>query len=408
MSRFAENLFIRSLRTLRTGCLELVTPDGTYQFGDPGSTVRATIAIHHRRFYHRALAGDDIALGESFMDGDWSSPDLPAVVRFALRNSIEPPNRLAAGLAGAADLLRHKMRHNSIVGSRRNIQAHYDLSNDFFRLFLDRSMMYSCAFYEDPQDSLETAQFNKLDRICTKLNLGPQDHVLEIGTGWGGFAEHAVRHYGCRVSSTTISEQQFAFATSRLQGKATILKEDYRKLTGQYDKIVSIEMFEAVGFEYYDTFFATCDRLLKPGGSMLIQTITMNERNFPKYRRRTDWIQKYIFPGAELASVIGILQSVTRVSKLTLFDAEDIGLHYAKTLADWRNRFHESLDEVRALGFNERFIRMWDYYLSYCEGAFSERHIGDFQLVLTKAQSLQNWRRGTQAATGSGEATMKT
>ena len=400
MSPFVKSLFLRGLQRLRTGSLELVAPDGTREFGEPDSPLKATIAVHDERFYRRALFGDDAAIGESFMDGDWSSPDLTAVVRFAIRNlnAIEPKNPFIGALAGAFDTIRHKLRRNSVAGSRRNIQAHYDLSNDFFRLFLDRGMMYSCAFYQTPDDSLETAQFNKLDRICRKLHLGPNDHVLEIGTGWGGFAEHATRHYGCRVTSTTISDEQFGYATERLGSSAAVLKEDYRNLRGQYDKIVSIEMFEAVGFEYYDTFFSACDRLLKPDGSMLLQTITMNERSFPQYRRRSDWIQKHIFPGAQLASVTGILQSLTRATRLSLFDAEDIGLHYARTLTDWRERFHNSLDDVRALGFDERFIRMWDYYLSYCEGAFLERHAGDMQLVLTKARSLPNWRDESTAS----------
>jgi len=387
MSPLAKTLFLRGLKSLRTGSLELVTRNERWEFGDPQSSLRATIAVHDERFFKRALFGSDIAIGESWMDGDWSSPDLVAVIRLAVRNmnAIEGQNRAISALTRAFDIIRHRLRRNSITGSRRNIKAHYDLSNDFFQLFLDQSMMYSCGFYENANDSLETAQFNKLDRICRKLRLGPQDHVLEIGTGWGGFAEHAIRNYGCRVTSTTISDEQHDYAVNRLGQRAELLKQDYRKLRGQYDKIVSIEMFEAVGLEYYDEFFRACDRLLKPEGSMLLQTITMNEKKFPAYHRRSDWIQKYIFPGAELASVGEIIRSLARVTSLALHHAEDIGTHYARTLAAWRDRFNAALSEVRNLGFDDRFIRMWDYYLAYCEGAFLERHVGDAQLLLVKS-----------------------
>ena len=313
------------------------------------------------------------------------------LVRMAVRNlaPLERQNRLLSAASRGFDTLRHRLRGNSIAGSRRNIQAHYDLSNDFFRLFLDRSLMYSCARFESEEDSLEAAQFHKLDTICRKLRLGPQDHVLEIGTGWGGFAEHAVKHYGCRVTTTTISRRQYEYARQRFQSipqgeRIELLQEDYRNLRGRYHKIVSIEMFEAVGLSYYDAFFRTCDRLLRPDGAMLMQTITIHEQAFPAYHRSSDWIQKYIFPGSELASVSEILRSLARATSLGLYHAEDIGTHYARTLAVWRKRFQDAVNEVRELGFDGRFIRMWDYYLAYCEGAFLERHVGDFQLLLTK------------------------
>jgi cyclopropane-fatty-acyl-phospholipid synthase len=251
-------------------------------------------------------------------------------------------------------------------------------------------MMYSCAYFEGDDDSLQQAQWNKLDRICRKLGLTSEDHLLEIGTGWGGFAEHAVRNYGCRVTTTTISQEQHDFAKDRFEkggiaDRVRLLLEDYRNLRGHFSKIVSIEMFEAVGLEYYDTFFGACERLLEPAGSMLLQTITINERTFPAYRRTTDWIQKHVFPGSELASVSEILKSLARVTRLGMQHAEDIGLHYSRTLAEWRARFHNALEGVRKLGFDDRFVRMWDYYLAYCEGAFQERHIGDVQIVLAKS-----------------------
>ena len=284
----AKSMFLRTLERLRGGSLELIVDGRTWEFGEPGGSLRATVVVHRDRFFQRALFGGNVALGEAWMDGDWSSPDLVAVVRLAVRNlaPLEQQNRLLSALSRGWDALRHRMRGNSVAGSRRNIQAHYDLSNDFFRLFLDRSMMYSCACYEAEDSSLEAAQFHKLDTICRKLRLGPEDHVLEIGTGWGGFAEHAARHYGCRVTTTTISRRQYEYARERFDSipereRIELLEEDYRNLRGQYDKIVSIEMFEAVGLRYYDEFFRACDRLLRPDGSMLMQTITINEQAFP-------------------------------------------------------------------------------------------------------------------------------
>lgn len=387
----AKKLFLKSLSGLRGGSIELICGDDTWEFGDREGGLRGTVVIHNERFFRRAVAGGDVAIGEAWMDGDWSSPDLVSVVRIAVRNvqQLDSSNRLLSALKRWGNALLHRTRGNTVTGSRRNIQAHYDLSNEFFRLFLDPSMMYSCAYFEGAEESLQRAQDNKLDRICRKLGLGPDDHVVEIGTGWGGFAEHAVRNYGCRVTTTTISQEQHDFAKERFEAggvddRVTLLLEDYRNLSGRYSKLVSIEMFEAVGLEYYDTFFGKCDRLLEANGAMLMQTITMNERTFPTYHGSADWIQKHIFPGSELASVGEILKSLTRVTRLAIQHVEDIGLHYAKTLAAWRGRFHDAVDAVRDLGFDERFVRMWDYYFAYCEAAFEERHIGDLQLVLAK------------------------
>jgi cyclopropane-fatty-acyl-phospholipid synthase len=390
-----KKLFLRMLGGIHTGFIEVQCEDGTVHcFGDSAADLRARINIHHERFYKRALLGGDVGFGAAYMDGDWSTPDLVSLIRFAVRNLalFEEKNSFLSALSRFSGFLSHRRKSNTVEGSRRNISAHYDLSNDFFRLFLDRSMMYSCAWYETAEDSLEAAQIQKLDRICRKLELGPSDHVLEIGTGWGAFALHAVRNYGCRVSTTTISQQQFDHARALFDAfqcgdKMELLFEDYRNLRGEYDKIVSIEMFEAVGLEYYDTFFGACDRLLKRDGSMLLQTITMNDQKFPAYRRHADWIQTYIFPGSELASLSGILGSLARATRMSLFHAEDLGMHYARTLAEWRKKFNASLAEVRALGFNEQFIRMWDYYLAYCEGAFLERHVSDFQILLTKTHN---------------------
>lgn len=389
---FAQTTILRLFERLRHGSLEVVCPDRSYVFGDPAADVQACIAVHHPRFFSRLLFGGDDAAGDAYVDGDWSSPDPVAVVRLAARNleTLEGGHPLLSLGSRLFHRARHWMNRNTVEGSRRNIQAHYDLSNDFFRLFLDARMVYSSGIFLNAADSLEEAQIEKLDRICRKLRLEPGDHVLEIGTGWGAFALHAAQHYGCRVTTTTISREQHDEAQRLFAGageagaRITLLLQDYRQLQGTFTKIVSIEMFEAVGLEYYDTFFSTCDRLLAPDGAMLLQAITMNEHRFDAYRKQSDWIQRRIFPGSQLASVRAIVDSLVRATRLSAFHMEDIGLHYAWTLAEWRRRFHQSNEGVRALGFDERFCRMWDYYLAYCEGAFRERHIGDVQLLLAR------------------------
>jgi cyclopropane-fatty-acyl-phospholipid synthase len=393
-ANLAKKIFLKTLAGMQAGCLETVCPEATYTFGPQNDPLHAVVAVHNERFFLRALLAGDIGVGEAYMDGDWSTPDLVAVVRLAVRNldQLDGSNRLFTAFRRMADLFEHRRHRNTQSGSRRNIAYHYDLGNEFYRLFLDRSLAYSCAYYETADDTLEQAQIRKFDRICRKLQLGPRDHVLEIGTGWGGFAAYAAETYGCRITTTTISQQQHDYARELFSGIRCgkwiqLLLEDYRNLSGQYDKIVSIEMFEAVGYDHYDDYFGACDRLLKPGGSMVLQTITILESKFQQYRKQSDWIKKHIFPGAELASVTEIQRSLARTTRMQLFQLEDIGMHYALTLKEWRRRFLESLSEVRHLKFDERFVRMWDYYLAYCEGAFRERYISDVQLVLGKVTS---------------------
>jgi cyclopropane-fatty-acyl-phospholipid synthase len=393
LSRVAKRAFLSQAETIRFGSLELVCPDRTYSFtgAEPGPA--ALMAIHDERAFGRTLLGGDRGLGESFMDGDWSSPDLVALLRMALRNR-HAFNRLNGGWSWVARQIaaaRHRRRANTRDGSRDNIAAHYDLGNDFFSLFLDRDLVYSAAWFDRVDESLESAQRAKLDRICRRLRLTPQDHLLEIGTGWGAFAEHAATVYGCRVTTTTISREQHAYAARRFARlgdagtRITLLQADYRDLNGRFDKIASIEMFEAVGLEHYDTFFATCDRLLSPSGAALLQTITMNEQDFHHtYRGLSDWMQTHVFPGSELACLSEVLRSVGRVTSLRPFHLEDLGRHYALTLRAWRRRFAARLDDARRLGLDDPFLRMWDLYLAFCEAAFEERHISDVQLLLTR------------------------
>ena len=393
--KISKRLLFQVLNKLEEGHLSIVCPEDTYVFGSPDAELKAVLAVHNERFFRSALLGGDMGMGEAFMQGDWSSPDLVALVRVAVRNleHMERGNKLFSVLSSIADAVRHGFRGNSLSGSRRNISYHYDLGNDFYRLFLDPTLAYSCAYFQTPDDSLEQAQLRKFDRICCKLQLRSSDHLLEIGTGWGGFAAYAAKTYGCRITTTTISRQQYEYANELFKElghpgeRITLLLEDYRNLRGQFDKLVSIEMVEAVGLKYYDSYFGACDRLLKPDGIMFLQAITMNEQNFPAYRKRCDWIQKYIFPGAELVSLAEVLSSLGRCTRFSVHHAEDIGLHYAETLKAWRERFLAQIGEVKTLGFDETFLRMWEYYLAYCEGAFREGYVGDIQLMLRKQKA---------------------
>jgi cyclopropane-fatty-acyl-phospholipid synthase len=387
VDRLAKRLLLSALARVREGSL-VVRGEG--RFG-PGGEPAAEVIPRDPALWRRAAFGGDVGMGEAFVEGWWSSPDLVAVIRLAIRNMevFEGAGGYLARLASWANRRRHRARDNSPEGSRRNVADHYDLGNEFYRLFLDDSLAYSCAYYERPDDPLGKAQVQKFDRICRKLRLGPHDRLLEIGTGWGGFAAHAALKYGCRVTTTTLSAKQHdyargLFARLGLSGRVSLLADDYRALRGTFDKVASIEMFEAVGLSHYDEFFAVLERLLRPGGTALVQTITMNEQRFDAYRRRPDFIQAHVFPGAELASLSEILKSLGRVTTMSLAHLEDIGAHYVRTLRAWRERFLASLDDVRALGFDGRFLRKWEYYLAYCEAAFAERYIGDAQLLLTK------------------------
>jgi len=392
LDRRAERAFVRAAEQVRGGRLMIVSERGCVTLGDAPDGFDATLEVHRPRLFRRAILNGTIGFGESYMDGDWSSPDLVTLLRLMLRNmsTMDDLGGPAAAVAGWIANAARTLRDNTLANSRHNIGRHYDLGNDFFGLFLDPNLLYSCAIFEEADDTLEIAQLRKLDRICRKLQLGPNDHLLEIGTGWGGLAVYAATRYGCCVTTTTISRRQYEHAARWFKslescaGRLTLLDRDYRELTGRFDKVVSIEMFEAVGLQRYDDFFGALDRLLSPGGVALIQTITVDDQRFEAYRASADWVEKHIFPGGELASVGEILQSMLRVSDMSVFHAENIGRHYAVTLHAWRERFRSRLAQVRELGYDERFIRMWDLYLAYCEAAFAERYIGDFQLLLAK------------------------
>lgn len=393
--QLAREGLLGRLRRLREGTLVVADRGETERFGTSAEgSVDASMEVHHPRFYRRIATGGSLGAAEAFLDGDWTCPDLAALFRLLIRNPQVTSGMDSGWARGAAWLSRaaHVLRLNTRTGSRRNIEAHYDLGNDFFRLFLDETMMYSSGIFPTPESTLYEGSVEKLERICRQLNLSPQDHVLEIGTGWGGFALHAAREFGCRVTSTTISQAQFEFARERiraagLENRVTLLREDYRDLTGTYDKLVSIEMIEAVGHQFFDTFFRHCSARLKPDGLMLLQGIVMNEQGYTAYLRSVDFIQKYIFPGGCLPSVLALGAAAARGTDMRLVRVDDFAAHYARTLHLWRERFRDALDEIRALGFSERFLRTWDYYFCYCEAAFEERYIGVVQMLFAKPGS---------------------
>lgn len=397
LDNLARRIVLGRLRGLVEGQI-VVSENGEHQvFGQPTDALPLTahVEVHDPGFYSNIAFGGSIGAGEAYIHGQWSCNDLRDVLRIMIRNR-ETLQGLDAGVARIAAPLKkflHWLNRNTRTGSRRNIAAHYDLGNDFYKLWLDPSMMYSCAYFETTLTSLETAAIEKLDRICRKLDLKPSDSVIEIGTGWGGFAIHAAKHYGCKVTTTTISKEQHdyareAIARAGLEDRITLLFDDYRDLEGQYDKLVSIEMIEAVGHEYHDRFFRKCCELLKPDGQMVLQAITIADQHYDDYKTGVDFIKRYIFPGGCLTSVTDMCRTMTRHTDMRAIHIEDIGLHYAQTLRHWCERFFERIDDVRALGYSEEFIRMWEFYLCSCESAFEERTIGDVQMLIMRPRAL--------------------
>ncbi len=393
-SRLYEKLVINQLSQLQDGCIHLHTTEKVYELGNSEADLSVSLTVYDRQFFDSVVRGGSVGAAESYMAGDWHCSDLTALVRILVRNQ-ELTDDMEKGLARFAGWLMkgwHFFNRNSHRGSRKNIAAHYDLGNDLFSLFLDKDwMMYSSALYFQGDESLEQAQAQKLQRLCDKLDLQSSDHLLEIGTGWGGCAIFAAKNYGCKVTTTTISREQFNHATARvkaegLQNQVTVLLEDYRDLTGQFDKLISIEMVEAVGHHYIDGYFARCSALLKDDGLAIIQAITIEDHRYLQAVKEVDFIKRYVFPGSFIPSVTVLSNSAAK-AKLKLTNLEDIGPSYALTLAEWRQRFMSQLDKVRALGYPDSFIRMWEFYLCYCEGGFAERSIADVHLLFSKPKN---------------------
>lgn len=393
---FYEKVILEMLSKMNLGTLHITMPSGeAIQIGG-GNEIIANIEISNSAFFRRCLLYGDIGFGESYVDGDWNTSNISNVIKWVILNIENAPTvsgsntqSMVLNILKIVNKISHFKRANSIIGSRKNISEHYDLNNDFFALFLDPSMTYSSAYFKEEGCTLQQAQQEKYDRLCVQLNLKATDHVLEIGTGWGGNAIHMAKHYGCTVTTTTISEEQYKLAVERikkenLSDKITVVLQDYRLLEGTFDKIVSIEMLEAVGHKFLDVYFKKCNELLKKDGILGLQVITCPDSRYEKISSDVDWIQKHIFPGSLLPSVAAINAAINNTGNLTLVDLKDLGLHYSKTLAIWREQFNKNLTEVKKLKFDDRFIRKWNYYLSYCEAAFKMRNINVMQMIYSR------------------------
>ncbi|WP_295651404.1 cyclopropane-fatty-acyl-phospholipid synthase family protein [uncultured Mucilaginibacter sp.] len=401
-SNFYQDIVIKFLSKMVNGQLYLTLHDGqSITIGDGKDALRANITVNNEEFYKRCILFGDIGFGEAYVDGLWDTDNITNVIKWVLLNIENAPN-LSGSKAQAAGLnllkmynkLVHFKRANTVEGSKKNISAHYDLNNDFFASFLDPTMTYSSAYFYKDGISLEEAQLAKYERLCKQLRLKPTDHVLEIGSGWGGNAIYIAKNYGCKVTSLTISEEQAKLARERvteagLDGKVEILLKDYRELDGTYDKIVSIEMLEAVGDAFLDVYFRQVNSLLKKNGLLAIQVITSPDSRYESLKKGVDWIQKHIFPGSLLPSVAAINGAINRTSDMTLVDLKDLGLHYAETLRLWFVQFNANLTKAKKLGFDDTFVRKWNYYLCYCEAAFAMRNINVMHLVYTRPNNLE-------------------
>ncbi|KRW59581.1 SAM-dependent methyltransferase [Pseudomonas sp. TTU2014-080ASC] len=390
-TRLLKQLVLRQLSRLHHGHLLIHSEGETLNFGDKASALKAELSVQHSAFWSMVAGNGSIGAGEAYVQGYWSSPDLTQVIRLFAAN-LDLLDGVENGLARLRRPIikaLHWLNRNTRDGSRRNISAHYDLGNALFEQLLDPTMMYSSAIFRSPDDTLEQAQLNKLERICQKLDLKPTDHLLEIGTGWGSMALYAATHYGCKVTTTTLSREQYAYTQKRieeqgLQDRITLLLEDYRDLKGQYDKLVSIEMIEAVGHRFLPTYFKQCSRLLKDGGLMLLQAITIRDQRYEQAKKSVDFIQRHIFPGGALPSVTAMLNCINTHTDMNLHHMEDFGLHYARTLRHWHENLRRSRNTLEGLGYDETFYRLWEFYFCYCEGGFIERSIGTAHLLLAK------------------------
>lgn len=393
LDRSLRTQLLARLDALAHGTLVVRDALGEHRFGKATGDALPTVHVwvDDPAFYRAIAAQGSVGAGEAYIAGHWRCDDLVMLVRLLVRNRslLDGIETGLARLGGWALRRWHAFRRNTREGSRRNIAAHYDLGNDFFALFLSPDLMYSSAMFASADDDLDTASVRKLDAVCRKLQLSPADRVIEIGTGWGGFALHAARHYGCHVTTTTISREQHALASQRvaeagLQDRVSLLLQDYRDLRGEYDKLVSIEMIEAIGAPYLDTFFGKLGALLRPGGQALLQAITIEDHRYVQARDAVDFIKRFVFPGSFIPSLEAMYGAKTRASDLQVVHQEDFGLSYAYTLRAWRRRFLMRLQDVRAQGFDERFIRLWEFYLAYCEGGFLERSIGVSHLLMQR------------------------
>jgi cyclopropane-fatty-acyl-phospholipid synthase len=398
--RWLRTRLIERLGGLRHGTLIISDALGETRLGEaepPAGAPIARLRVHDLEAYARMATGGSVGAAEAYMDGQWSCDELVDLIRLLVlnRDLLDAMEGGMARLSGWLLKAVHAFRRNTRAGSRKNIAAHYDLGNELFRLFLSDDLMYSSAIFADPTETLEAASFRKLQRIGRKLDLKPSDHLVEIGTGWGGMALHAAKHFGCRVTTTTISKEQHALATERvakagLSDRVTLLLEDYRDLTGTYDKLVSIEMIEAIGHQYLDTYLAKCASLLKPDGLAMVQAITIEDHRYEQALHSVDFIKRHIFPGSFIPSISAITGAMGRSTDLRLVSQEDFGPSYALTLRHWRERFMAKLADVRALGYDERFVRMWEFYLAYCEGGFLERSIGVSQLLFARPMNRRD------------------
>ena len=396
LTRLARKLVHGQLAKIRKGEIVVRESHHEYYFGavTDDFPVRVHIDILHPSIYSDVAFGGSSGSGEAYMKGSWRCSDLLGLVRIFLRNRdvLDTMDYGLTRLKGPIHKILHRFSRNTRSGSKKNISAHYDIGNDLFKLFLDNTMMYSSAYYKRPEMTLDQAAVAKLDLVCQKLDLKPDDHLLEIGTGWGGLALHAASEYGCKVTTTTISEEQYQLALQRVsawgvEDRVTVIKQDYRDLDGQFDKLVSIEMIEAIGHQYMKTYFKKCCSLLKPDGVMLIQAITIKDQLYHSALKDVDFIKKYIFPGGFLPSIAAMSETISKYTDMKVFHLQDIGPHYARTLREWRERFFARLDEIRKLGYSDEFIRLWEYYFCYCEGGFLERDIGTVQMLLTRPQN---------------------
>ena len=396
LNSFFKKMFFRKLSLINEGYVEIDIDHKIKSFGDKTSNQNACIKVLSEDFFTLIGSGGLNGAAEAYSLGLWECDEIVVLIRILAKNR-KLMSSFDSGFARFLNPINkfiHYTRRNSIVGSKRNISAHYDLSNDFYKLWLDPTMTYSCAIFNNENTSLEDASIEKLDRICRKIHLNENDHLLEIGTGWGSFSLHAAKKYGCKITTTTISDSQYDYTLNKikeenLSDKITLIKKDYRHLEGNYDKIVSIEMIEAVGHDNISTYMSKVSNLLKDNGIFALQGITYNDQNFDIYKNSVDFINKYIFPGACLISISQIMNSLKNHTDLILQDLDDITLHYAKTLNRWRKNFHSSKNDIKELGFSDNFIRLWDFYLVYCEAGFLEKNIGDYQFIFNKKEGLK-------------------